>query len=162
MCARAIDSYREVLIPLLEAFRPSRVFEWGPGVSTGLLANFADTVDTVEHSREWYEKYKADSPKNVSVYFEPSPEIYPYISGRFEKYDLIFVDGRDREHCLLEAKKKLAPDGIVVLHDAERAQYQDSVNSYNYKFFYDQGNTCIMTDNDETARRIQEVLNDFS
>jgi SAM-dependent methyltransferase len=47
---------------------------------------------------------------------------YPARLGR--QYDFIFVDGRKRRRCLLEAARLLKPGGVVMLHDAYRPHYQ--------------------------------------
>jgi SAM-dependent methyltransferase len=47
---------------------------------------------------------------------------YPAQLGR--QYDFIFVDGRKRRRCLLEAARLLKPGGVAVLHDAYRPHYQ--------------------------------------
>ncbi|MGY2026945.1 hypothetical protein [Nocardia gipuzkoensis] len=40
------------------------------------------------------------------------------------QFDAIFVDGRKRRRCLLEARNLIADGGVVLLHDAFRTYYQ--------------------------------------
>lgn len=42
-------------------------------------------------------------------------------------YDLVFIDGRARCDCLVVSYLVARPDGIVVLHDAERDNYAPGV-----------------------------------
>ena len=46
------------------------------------------------------------------------------------RYDLIFVDGRKRRRCLLEAARLLKTDGVALLHDAYRPHYQCAFESF--------------------------------
>ena len=45
------------------------------------------------------------------------------------EYDIALVDGRARTHCVIEAMKILRHGGVVVLHDAQRVQYHESIRS---------------------------------
>jgi CTP:molybdopterin cytidylyltransferase MocA len=60
----------------------------------------------------------------------------PAKTGR--RFNLILVDGRKRRRCLLEAIELLAPDGVVLLHDAWRPYYRCAFGSYpHHKRFGD-------------------------
>jgi len=157
--ARTWDSFRETLVKVLAITNPKAVFEYGPGESTKIIATYpsVEIVDSVEHDMAWFEKHRWTMPDNVVITHQPIMEAYPDSLGRLSKYDLIFVDGRERETCLFVAKVRLNDGGVVILHDAERPAYQDIINTYKYKFFTDNGNTCTMTDNDVTAMRLEAL-----
>ena len=53
---------------------------------------------------------------------------FPKILGI--RFNIILIDGRKRKECLDFAASVLAPGGVVVLHDAERVQYQDGLIHY--------------------------------
>jgi SAM-dependent methyltransferase len=61
--------------------------------------------------------HAADRAVNMDAYVD-----LPSRLGR--KFDFIFVDGRKRRRCLLEAARLLKPGGVAVLHDAYRPYYQ--------------------------------------
>lgn len=145
---------------VLEALNPKTVFEYGPGTSTSIMAIYpsVELIDSVEHNIAWYEKYRWSMPDNVNITYQPNLELYPESIGRIEKYDLIFVDGREREKCLYVAKSRLNEGGVVILHDAERPNYQEGISFYKYKFFQDDGHTAILTDNNVTAMRLQGIF----
>ena len=75
--------------------------------------------------------------------FEPNDENEmkyisdPKTSGM--KYDLIIVDARFRRRCLIEAQKMLAPNGFVILHDAQKEQYHSPLSLYKYGKFIESG-----------------------
>ena len=45
-------------------------------------------------------------------------------------FDVIFIDGRYRRRCLQSAQEALNPNGIVILHDAEREHYLSGTEVY--------------------------------
>lgn len=45
-------------------------------------------------------------------------------------FDVILIDGRFRRRCLLEARTAVAPDGLVLLHDAYRKHYHQALSVY--------------------------------
>jgi SAM-dependent methyltransferase len=49
------------------------------------------------------------------------------------RFDFIFVDGRKRRRCLIEAARLLKPNGLVLLHDSYRRHYQCAFRHYRYQ-----------------------------
>lgn len=154
--ASSWDSYKDALYKILDMFKPVNIFEFGPGVSTSIMAMYPSVqlIDSVEHDKAWYEKWKWEMPENVNLMFQPNMELYPETPGRVEKYDLIFVDGREREKCLYTVREKLTENGVVVLHDAERYTYQEPMSFYKFRFFFDDGHTAVLCDSQSSADRI--------
>lgn len=110
------------------------VLEWGAGYSTKYFpemlqkAGIDYTWTSIEHDEKWFDEVRQWGIKNVTMilagkeskeYLEPSGQ-----------YDVIYVDGRNRVKCLQHAKKLLKPDGIVILHDAERPRYAPGYEGY--------------------------------
>ena len=46
-----------------------------------------------------------------------------------ELFDVIVIDGRAREACLLEAIPHLAPGGIIVFDDTKRTRYRRAIDA---------------------------------
>ena len=155
--AKSWDSYKNTLFKCLDVFKPETIFEYGPGVSTSLMALYPSVklIDSVEHDIAWFNRAKINQHKNVIVYLEPNLEMYPYTKGRQDIYDMVFVDGREREKCLFEAKKRICHDGVIILHDAERQEYKNAIDSYAYKFYEDEGHTVILTDSVSAVMRLE-------
>lgn len=65
---------------------------------------------------------------------------YPRRVRGEEGFDIIIVDGRFRRRCLLVAAEVLAPEGLVLLHDAQRIHYHSSLALYKFGRFFDTGN----------------------
>lgn len=131
---------------------PIRVFEYGSGASTIWLSRRADEVHSVEHHRGFGEMMQAElaDPQRyakVSLRIvDPVPSEHPVVGSQKEghqgldfaayvdaiddvpgAFDLVVVDGRAREACLLKAKERLAPGGIVVFDNSRRKRYREAI-----------------------------------
>lgn len=156
------DSFKDSLYRVLKAVNPRYIFEYGPGVSTGIMALYpsVELIDSVEHNESWFNKYRWEMPDNVNIVYQPSMELYPETPGRRDNYDLIFVDGREREKCLYVSRGRLILNGVVMLHDAERPSYKEMIDTFRFKFFTDGGHTVTLTDSSMTAMRLEGALYD--
>jgi hypothetical protein len=102
------------------------ILEWGCGGSTEHFPKFLSRhgIDyhwlSIEHDKDWF----------LSV-----SEDLSFPSTLERKFDMILVDGRKRRRCLLEAKRLLAPGGVVFLHDAHRRRYHCALTVYSDSLF---------------------------
>ena len=127
-----------------------RVLEWGCGGST---AYFSEVLSrhglayrwvSIEHDKEWYLSMagKLLDCKPVELFLfeaaggnprDPACRMDEYVSFPSTlgtMFDMVLVDGRKRRRCLLEAKRLLAPGGVVFLHDAYRKRYHCALSEY--------------------------------
>ncbi|MEX2174457.1 MAG: class I SAM-dependent methyltransferase [Pirellulaceae bacterium] len=133
---------------ILSFLRPgTRMLEWGAGGSTAWLAENLPpgaTLTSVEHDPKWYQSVRdhiGDVPNvrlllreasgrlgaNATIEEEDSKPLRSFVHAvDGEQFDLIMVDGNARGACLRQAQSLLAPGGIVMLHDAQRAWYDDA------------------------------------
>ena len=132
--------------------------EYGSGKSTYTFASRVESVDSVEHDARWYDKVKDFKDKDVNVIYQPDLNIYPYSQGRFDEYDLIFIDGRERAKCLHLAHDLLSEDGIVVLHDAQRQRYMQGIIPYRYCIFTDKGCTAVLTNSKKVEKKLKGMF----
>ncbi len=126
--------------------RPLSVLEWGSGGSTlhfGRLLPPGSQWLTIEHHQDWAKKVRqeiaasglthvelAHVPTN-GVHIERSSDglpttfrdyiQYPETTGK--QFDFALVDGRARVACSEAGWRLMKPDGIMALHDAQRAEY---------------------------------------
>lgn len=158
--AETWDSYKPTLMLVLNSLIPVRCFEWGSGMSTKTTSEHpaVQSLDSVEHNGEWYDKAKYACCEKVNLIYEPNCELYYLAQGRYDKYDFIFIDGIMRDKCLVKAKDILADNGVVMLHDAERMEYQPLIETYKYRFWRDCGHTVVLTDNNETSDILNTVF----
>ena len=133
----------DVLVELLARLQPRRCLEWGAGYSTAFFPGLLDPAATwlaIEHDREWSARIArlAARPGTTVVHvaanrfprsdaagegaYEDLRDYVEYPTDR-APFDFILVDGRARPSCWAKAPSLLAPDGVVVLHDANRSLY---------------------------------------
>lgn len=135
----------------LRGRRDARVFEWGSGASTIWLARRSASVTAVEHDLEWGETVRGLLPPDAAVdlrLIKATPAVGAPGEARSSKpgaqelnfreyvdaidsvggeFDLIIVDGRARESCIVAAMPHLASDGLLVVDNVERRRYREAI-----------------------------------
>lgn len=129
--------------------RPVRVFEFGSGASTIWLARRTDEVHSVEHHRGFAETLRPslDAFDHVTLHVvEPRRSEHPTVPSHKEgcegldfaeyvaaldavggTFDLVVIDGRAREACLVAARPRLAADGMIVFDNSRRRRYRTAI-----------------------------------
>jgi hypothetical protein len=119
---------------VFETHRPTLVLEWGAGGSTVRFSRHP-TVGrwhAIEHDRAWVEQVSLAAGANVVVHHVPvESDDYVLRPKRLGLApDLVLVDGRRRNACLRLARDIVAAGGVVLLHDACRARYEDGMAAF--------------------------------
>ena len=127
--------------------RPARVLEFGAGGSTVRWSElpFIEQWMTIEHDLEWYERVSSATPPSVHLRMASSDSAQSYMEPVVNYgglFDLIFVDGEHRAECIKASPQWLAPDGVVVLHDAIRLEYAEAWGVYHYRAMLTRGG-CV-------------------
>jgi len=83
---------------------------------------------SIEHNQTYYGKMRVEHPyaKVVHIPITTGHCLYATtpITESWGLFDTIFIDGRRRMECLLAACVLLNAGGRIILHDAERKEYQ--------------------------------------
>jgi SAM-dependent methyltransferase len=106
------------------------LFEFGSGNSTSFFAKRVKEVISVEHNKEWYQIVNSTKPSNVNLVQSESDSVNNYLeffSKLKEKVDVIIVDGLHRNECLISSINKLSENGVIILDDSERSEYQNGI-----------------------------------
>ncbi|MDB5273744.1 MAG: FkbM family methyltransferase [Chitinophagaceae bacterium] len=106
------------------------MFEYGSGNSTFWYAERLKSVDAVEHHYQWFQYVDSQKPNNVQLNYVPLDYNGKYcrtVHLSQKPYDIIIVDGRDRNNCMTEAVKALKPEGVIILDNSERTEYQKGI-----------------------------------
>ena len=134
--------------------RAMRVFEYGSGGSTLFLADRVGEVISVEHDREWHARTsdaisargirnctyllrppeRAAKPSVVSTerayegmdFADYVASIHAYPDATF---DLVSVDGRARNACVLASIPKTKAGGVILLDNSDRAEYRAAIGA---------------------------------
>lgn len=118
------------LIYLLnDRLRPTHtVFEYGAGFSTLYFAERCAEVTAVEHDREWFQEVERMAPSNVTLlHRNPGPSYWQAVNATGASYDLVLIDGLEREKCVPLALDALSDRGAIVLDDSHREAYEEAV-----------------------------------
>ena len=113
---------------LQQRLRPEhRLFEYGSGFSTRFYAGYVNHVISIEHDRHWYEKGRQDLPDNVELIHYDLDDGDRYanaIQATGKEFDVVIIDGRQRERCTLASLPCLSAAGVIILDDSDRERYQ--------------------------------------
>lgn len=144
----------------LHALNPKSVLEYGPGESTKIFHahDSISLIDSIEHSSQWVERLDKSKLFKLEVYFEAKHYKYPFVMGRLNYYDLIFIDGIERPTCISLARFRLNRGGVVIVHDAERLEYKQAYELWGLKFFVDGGSTAVLTNDIVTGEILGRIL----
>jgi SAM-dependent methyltransferase len=113
------------------------VFEYGCGNSTIWWANRVREVISVEHDKEWHEKVRHRLHDYATIHrieLEYGGDYSKKISDYENIFDIVVIDGRDRVNCVKNSLKALKPDGIIILDNSDRIEYQDG-----HHFLFEKG-----------------------
>lgn len=143
-------SFEKLLIKYLRLIKPELVLEWGTGNSTRIMLEECPKAEihTIEHDLNWFVKWYGTfkDRKNVYAYCIPLTENYylaPLSFLQKGKFDLVFIDGRQRVKCIQVAKTVICDEGVVILHDSERERY--SSGKALFRIIEESDGTAVMT-----------------
>ena len=119
---------------LEERLKPDHsVFEYGSGYSTVFFARLAGSVTAVEHDGRWLDYVRDMCPGNTFLKFKDLDEDGQYCRASSDdglRYQVVVVDGRDRNNCLAQCINALAEDGVVLLDDLDWNRYESEIKEY--------------------------------
>lgn len=114
------------------------IFEFGSGNSTLFYSERVKKVIAVEHNIEWYEKLKSSLHSNVEMIHKELDSHNNYsnsILGVNEKFDIVFIDGEERNECMKISVEAVKENGVIVLDDSEREEYTEGIEYLLSKSF---------------------------
>lgn len=114
------------------------VFEFGCGNSTLWYAKRVNRVKSVEHDKTWLERMNRLIPSNAKLVHKELTEDGEYakeVLNDSNQYDIIVIDGEDRNNCLKHSLSKLKSQGIIVYDNTDRTDYEQSYQRLAYEGF---------------------------
>ncbi len=109
----------------------ARIFEYGAGQSTLWWAERAAAVRSVEHDADWVELLRPRLPGHARLQHAAlEGEAYVGAAAAVAKaegegFDVVVIDGRERNRCVPAALASLREGGVVVWDNAERPRYAE-------------------------------------
>lgn len=149
---------KEWLEELLIQNKQMVVFEYGSGGSTLFFLRRVKKLVSIEHDPEWYHfvsyiliknslscEYLLLEPEALSDVSTDYTDPYSFASAEYPKlsfyryvnsinafpdksFDLVFIDGRARPSCILNARNKVKLGGFLILDNSERNHYSFAKN----------------------------------
>lgn len=136
------------------------LFEWGSGGSTLFYARQVKKVISIEYDEVYFDfvskqlkgidnvelvlappqdsgKYKSFFPRHLGSYFDRYVETIDQYPDNY--FDVIVVDGRQRNECFKRALKKVKREGIIVFDNFEREIYKKSQYHPGISYFMIEG-----------------------
>ncbi len=125
------DSEIQLISNLIFMYKPKHCLEWGSGGSTIYFPKTHKSLRwlAVEHNGNWVKKVASELPDNANVVWVPEDEWYVDCVKHSRTFDFILIDGQHRERCLEIARQIVSEDGIILLHDSGRKEYQQFIDA---------------------------------
>lgn len=126
------DSEIQIIHNLIFTYRPKHCLEWGSGGSTIYFPKKHKPVRwlSVEHDGNWIKKIMPEIPDNANVIWTPEDEWYIDCVKHSRIFDFILIDGLHRERCLEVAREIISENGVILLHDSGREEYQEFIRKH--------------------------------
>ncbi|MDB9447419.1 FkbM family methyltransferase [Anabaena sp. CS-542/02] len=114
------------------------VFEFGSGHSTLWWGERVKEVISVESDGGWFKEINQQMPGNVKLNLESDEGKYAdfILSYPDEYFDVIIVDGINRNRCLENSLSKVKEDGLIIFDNTDVYHYDSSLRlllSQGYK-----------------------------
>ena len=98
------------------------VLEFGSGNSTLWFSKRVKNIISVEHNKNYIEKInekKVSHPNIKIVSATPGKDYFQQINKFSNVFDVIIVDGEERNECIINSLTALKRDGIIICDDTE-------------------------------------------
>jgi hypothetical protein len=99
------------------------VLEYGSGAGTEWWSARCSRVYAVEHDAAWGDSVGSRTRASVLMAVSGAEDEYVRRADDFAPFDIIVVDGVYRPACLGHAPSMLSSGGVIILDDAQRAEY---------------------------------------
>jgi predicted O-methyltransferase YrrM len=114
---------------IFQIFSTKTVLEFGAGGSTAYYSRLVQLWVSLEQSEEIISKLASKPCVNVRMIKSSD---YIVDSAGLGRFDFVLVDGGKRKEILGHCLKLIESDGVVLLHDAERAEYHPAFYLFPY------------------------------
>ena len=116
------------------------VFEYGSGQSTLWWAEKVANLTAIESNKTWfnYLQNNLSQYSNISLNLVEDKEDYINAISSFpdQYFDVIIIDGDDRNHCVKKAHSKLKEGGFIIYDDTDREEYNEILLFLESQGFY--------------------------
>ncbi len=123
-------TYSAIYFLLPKLSKDMTVLEYGSGNSTLFFSEKTGHVTSIENDRLWYHNIKNLRLDNLEIYHKSIDDKayadFPQTLNK--KYDIVLIDGRDRNNCCRTAIKIVKNHGVIIFDDTHRERYRDGIS----------------------------------
>jgi 16S rRNA G966 N2-methylase RsmD len=94
------------------------IFEWGSGNSSLYFSRLCKNIISVENNFEWFNHVNNNKKNNQEVFYTKNKDEYISHIHKFQKFDIIVIDGDYRHDCSLESIKCLKDNGLIIFDNS--------------------------------------------
>ncbi|TVQ00808.1 MAG: FkbM family methyltransferase [Balneolaceae bacterium] len=106
------------------------VFEYGCGHGTLWWAARSRKLFAVEHDEKWLAAISRNSPPHVFIELRPLDSSYSgYISQTSALFDVIIIDGKERNAAATISVEHLTEQGIIIFDDTNLEIFEEGVQT---------------------------------
>ncbi len=106
------------------------VFEYGCGFGTLWWAERSAKFFAVEHDEKWLAAITRNSPPHVMIELRPlGPEYSGYIAETGTLFDVIIIDGKERNSAVNISMQYLTEEGIIIFDDSNMEIFSEGVQT---------------------------------
>jgi len=105
------------------------VFEFGAGQSTLWWGARVKQVISIESDESWFNQIHQEMPQNVQLNLESDQQKYADFIWQYpdEYFDVIIVDGINRNQCLENSLTKVKSNGLIIFDNTDDCRYDLSL-----------------------------------
>ncbi len=101
------------------------VLEFGSGFSTLFYSKRVRQVTAIESNEFWYNRVKNQlTSGNIQLLFKTGASYWECLGELKKRYHIMVVDGDERLKCTQAAVNYLLPEGVIMLDNSLRPEYQ--------------------------------------
>lgn len=97
-----------------------KILEWGIGNSSLFFSGKCKEIFSIEHNEDWFTLIKNELPANAHAFLVTEDQYLQKPKELNIDFDLIIVDGIQREGCLNVAMDILKENGIIIFDNSDR------------------------------------------
>ncbi len=100
--------------------RNCEMLEWGSGNSSHFFSARSKFITSIEDNRDWFEKVSSAKNGNHEIHLADNDNYYKLPLSFNKKFDIIIIDGNQRDKCAETALDLIKDDGLIIYDNSER------------------------------------------
>lgn len=110
-------------------FSDKTIFEFGSGNSSLFWASICKNIISVDEDEKWYKSRLMLKKDNMDILYKTEEDYFMSILSYEDKFDVIIVDGKDRDKCCESALKKIKSNGLIILDNTDWASSNNEISN---------------------------------